>query len=106
MEKMAIFALLDQFLDWIDMQVLIGFDFDLVLTKYYKETLESPLKNKKIHKPANNSSTDFTQREILTDWKFIENISARRTTQYTYSTPSFSYISLLPLFLSLILASS
>lgn len=51
-------------------KVLAQLDLNLVLTEYYKEKLESQLKNRKIY--TNGfiwiESTDLTKLQILTDW--------------------------------------
>ena len=48
------FALPNQFLVWIAKKVLAYCDLDLVLTDYYKERLESQLKNKETYTNEDN----------------------------------------------------
>ena len=48
-EIAPIFALSNQVLVWIAAKVLAHYDLDLILTKYYKERLDSQLKNKKTY---------------------------------------------------------
>ena len=70
MEATPTFALPNQFLVWVAKKVLAKCDLDLVLTEYYKERLESRLKNRERHtkKPVPNKLTEPTGLQLPTDW--------------------------------------
>ena len=69
-EATPTFALPNQFLVWVAKKVLAQSDLDLVLTEYYKERLESRLKNRETHTNGLilTESTNSTGLRIPTDW--------------------------------------
>ena len=56
MEETPTFALPNEFLIWVAAKALANSNLDLVLTKYYKERLESRLKNRETHLNDVNST--------------------------------------------------
>ncbi len=59
----------NQFLVWVAQKVLAQSDLDLLLTEYYKERLESQLKNREKYTTDHISteSTELTGLQLLTD---------------------------------------
>ena len=97
MERTPTFALPNEFLIWVAAKVLANCNLDLLLTEYYKERLESQLKNRDTHtqKYANSTElTDFTRLNIPTVWIIREKPSSSRPTSSSFLTPPLS-----PLFL-------
>ena len=96
MEATPTFALPNQFLVWVAKKVLAQSDLDLVLTEYYKERLESRLKNRETHTNGLilTESTDTTGLRIPTDWNSCTKLSSTRPFPFAPSLPLF------PLFLS------
>lgn len=41
MEKILTFALLNKFFIWVDAKILVNYNLNLLLTKYYKKVLKS-----------------------------------------------------------------
>lgn len=71
-EVISTFILLNQFLVWVTKKILIYYDLDLVLSKYYKERLGFQLKNKEIYTNENNL-TKTTELLLLTHLFIIIN---------------------------------
>ena len=104
MEGTPTFALPNEFLIWVAAKVLANCNLDLVLTEYYKESLESQLKNRDTHIRTNahastepTESTDLTESTHLrlpTDWTADTKPSSTRSS-HPLPTPPLS-----PLFLS------
>ena len=97
MEATPTLTLPNQFLVWVAKKVLAQSDLDLVLTEYYKERLESRLKNRETH--ANGliltESTESTRLQIPTDWTSYTKPSSTRPTSFPLSPP-LSPLSLSP----------
>ena len=92
----SIFKLPNQFLVWVVQKVIVQLDLDLLFVEYYKERLESQLKNRGTHR-TNHISTELTGLQLPTDW-----ISYKKTApanSFPLTPPSS------PLFLSLLLFS-
>lgn len=75
---------------WVAKKVLAQWDLDFVLTEYFKERLESRLKNRETHMDEDNSTepnvlTTTTYLLVLIDW-----ISSTNTFPPFY-TSSFSF---------------
>ena len=66
------FELPKQFLVWVAQKFLARSNLDLLLTEYYKERLESQLKNKKTHTTNHilTEPTELTGLRLPTDWTF------------------------------------
>ncbi len=64
------FELPKQFLVWLAQKFLARSDLDLLLTEYYKERLESQLKNRKTHMTNHilTEPTESTGLRLPTDW--------------------------------------
>ena len=98
MEATPNFALPNQFLVWVAKKVLAHYDLDLVLTDYYKERLESQLKNRETHTNENNSteSTELllpTHLPVPINWISPSKSSTKRPS-FPLPTPSPSPLSL------------
>lgn len=63
---MLILALTHRFLSWVSAKILTGY-VDLIVTEYYKKTLESKLKNEETYKSTNTESIGFPRLKILTN---------------------------------------
>lgn len=92
MEATPTLALSNQSLVWGAKNVLAQSDLDFVLTEYFKERLESRLKNRETHMDEDNSTepnvlTTTTYLPVLIDW-----ISSTNTFPPFYAS-SFSFIS-------------
>lgn len=55
MEATPTFVLPNQFLFWVVRKILVYYDLDLVLIKYYKKRLNCQLKNRKTYINEDNS---------------------------------------------------
>ena len=68
-EPAPTFELPNQFLVWVAQKVIAQSDLDLLLTEYYKESLESRLKNRETHTidhiPTDYLSTESTESTEL-----------------------------------------
>ena len=103
MEWTATFALPNEFLIWVAAKVLPNCNLDFVLTEYYKERLESRLKNRETRMKAHIStehteSTDLTESaylQIPTDWIADTKLSPTRPFHLPL-TPLLSPLSLPP----------
>ncbi len=93
---MLILALTHRFLSWVSAKILTGY-VDLIVTEYYKKTLESKLKNEETYKSTNTESIGFPRLKILTNWKFSKESSVEKSTPYIYFTSLSSSIFLLSL---------
>ena len=97
MEATSIFALHNQFLVWVAGKILLHCDLDLVLTEYYKERLDSRLKNKETHMNKNNSTESNvfslpTHLPVPIDWISSLKPSSTRL-PFSFLTPSLSPLS-------------
>ncbi len=87
------FELPNQFLVWVALKVLTRSDLDLLPTEYYKERLESQLKNKEIYMNKDNS-TESTVLSLLThlpvpiDWISFLKLSSTKPL-FPLPTPLF-----------------
>ena len=82
----------NEFLIWVAAKFLVNCDLNLLLTEYYKEVLESRLKNRETRTHANiNSakSTDNSRLNLTTD---CDKPSDLRPISYTLLTPPSSPI--------------
>lgn len=92
MEKIPTFALLNKFFIWVAANFLVNCDLNLLLTEYYKEVLESRLKNEETQtythiifaKPADNFRLNLS-----TDCNKLFDL---RSISYTFFIPPFSLI--------------
>ena len=66
-EPAPTFELPNQFLVWVAQKVIAQSDLDLLLAEYYKERLESRLKNRETH-TTDHISTELTGLRLPTDW--------------------------------------
>ena len=104
MEATSNFALPNQFLVWVAKKVLTHCDLDLVLTDYYKERLESQLKNREIDTktPVLTELNESIGLRLPTDWTLYTKPSPLRLSYLPLSPPPFP----LSLFSNLTLASA
>ena len=97
MEKTPTFTLPSEFLIWVAARVLVDCSLDLILTEYYKERLESQLKNRETGTHAHITSVKWTDNPRLnlpTDWKTCNKPSDPRLNSYALPTPPLSPLSL------------
>ncbi len=86
-EPAPTFELPNQFLVWVAQKFLARSDFDLLLTEYYKERLESQLKNKKTHTTNHilTEPTELTGLRSTTDW--TSNIKPSPAKLFSLTSP-------------------
>lgn len=72
MEATLIFTLSNQFLVQVVKKLPAQSDLDLILTEYYKDKLESQLKNKKTHMKKEHL-TEFTILSLSTHLLVLSN---------------------------------
>ncbi len=84
-EPAPIFELPNQFLVWVVQKIIAQSDLDLLLTKYYKERLESRLKNR-----------EDTIDHIPTDYLSTESTKSIESTKLRTPTDCFPIIKPLP----------
>lgn len=95
MERTPTFALPNEFLIWVAAKFLANYDLNLLLTEYYKEKLESQLKNGNIQTyPYITSAklTNISRLNLSTDPKTYNKPSDLRPFFCTLLTPPFSPI--------------
>ena len=90
MEATPTFALPNQFLVWVVGKILAHCDLDLVLTEYYKERLDSQLKNRETHMNGLDSTElpETTGLQLPTDGTPYKKPSPLRPSSFPLS-PSF-----------------
>ena len=94
MEATPIFTLPNQFLVWVAKKVLVQSDLDLVLTEYYKDRLESQLKNRETSINDNNlteltASTIKTHLPVSINWITPAKLSLTRLSFSLLTHPPF-----------------
>ena len=97
MEATPNFALPSPFLVWVAKKVLAHCDLDLVLTEYYKERLESQLKNRETDtnddKSTESNVLNKSSLPLLSDWSGASKLSSTRPS-FPLFTPPLSPLSL------------
>ena len=108
MEAIPTFALPHQFLVWVARKVLAQCDLNLVLTEYYKERLESQLKNRETHTNEDKSTKPIvlnaSSLPVPSDWISASKPSSTRPPLPLLTPPLSPPFS--PLSLSILLTSS
>ena len=92
MEKTPTFALPNEFLIWVAAKFLVNCDLNLLLTEYYKEVLESRLKNRETWTHAHKNSAKSTDNSRLNLPTDCDKPSDLRPISYTLLTPPSSPI--------------
>lgn len=93
MEKTSTFGLPNEFLIWVAAKLLVYCNLNLLLTEYYKEILESRLKNRETRTHANINSKKLTVNSRLNLTTDCNKPSDLRLISYTLLTPPSSPIS-------------
>lgn len=92
----SISELFNQFLTWMAQKVIVQLNLDLLFAKYYKEKLESQLKNREIY-TTDHILTELTRLQLFTNWIFHKKTAPTNLFPFT-PLSSFLFLSLLLLF--------
>ena len=98
MEAIPTFALPNQFLIYVAGKVLVHYDLNLVLTEYYKERLNSQLKNRETYTNEDNS-TESTELLLPTHLPILIRFHLQSPQQRGHLFPFLYFLFLLCLFL-------